>query len=52
MPSQMRQRDPAFIEVAQKQGMPLNYMDLEAIAKNLLRQQQAYGLIWKERESK
>ena len=45
-------KDPAFIDVAQKQGMPLNYMDHEAFAKDLLRQQQAYGVIWKERESK
>ena len=45
-------KDPAFIDVAQKQGMPLNYLDHEAFAKDLLRQQQAYGVIWKERESK
>jgi hypothetical protein len=32
--------------------MPLNYMDLEAFAKDLLRQQQEYGAIWNERESK
>ena len=45
-------KDPAFIDLAQKQGMPLNYMDHEAFAKDLLRQQQDYGAIWKERESR
>jgi hypothetical protein len=32
--------------------MPLKYIDHEAFAKDLLRQQREYGVIWKERESK
>ena len=45
-------RDPAFVDAARKQGMPLNYMDHEAFAKDLLRQQHEYGIVWKERKSK
>jgi len=45
-------KDPAFLDAAQKQGMPLNYMDHEALAKDLLRQQQEYGVIWTQRASK
>ncbi|HSV36707.1 MAG TPA: tripartite tricarboxylate transporter substrate binding protein [Ramlibacter sp.] len=45
-------KDPAFLDVAQKQGMPIRYMDHEAFAKDLLRQQQEYTLIWNERASK
>ena len=29
-----------------------NYMDHEAFAKDLLRQQHEYGIVWKERDSK
>ena len=45
-------KDAAFVDVAQKQGMPLNYMDHEAFAKDLLRQQHEYGIVWRERNSK
>jgi tripartite-type tricarboxylate transporter receptor subunit TctC len=45
-------KDPAFLEAAQKQGMPLNYMDHEAFAKDLLRQQQEYSVIWTQRGSR
>lgn len=45
-------RDPVFLERAKKQGMPLNFMDHEAFAKDLLRQQQEYSVIWKASTSK
>lgn len=45
-------KDAAFVDVAQKQGMPLNYMAHEAFAKDLLRQQHEYGIVWRERKSK
>ncbi|CAN7490384.1 tripartite tricarboxylate transporter substrate binding protein [Variovorax sp. LjRoot130] len=45
-------KDPAFVEIAHKQGMPLHYMDHETFAKDLLRQQQEYSVVWKERVSK
>lgn len=45
-------KDAAFLEAAQKQGMPLNYMDHEAFAKDLLRQQQEYSVIWTQRAAK
>lgn len=45
-------KDPAFLDIAQKQGMPIHYMDHEAFTKDLLRQQQEYTVIWNERASK
>jgi len=45
-------KDPAFLDIAQKQGMPVHYMDHETFAKDLLRQQQEYTVIWNERASK
>lgn len=45
-------RDPAFLEMARKQGMPLSYLDHESFAKDLLRQQAEYSVIWKESSTK
>ena len=39
-------RDPEFLDLARKQGMPLNFMDHEAFARDLVRQQRDYSVIW------
>ena len=45
-------KDPAFLDIAHKQGMPIHYMDHEMFAKDLLRQQHEYTVIWNERAVK
>jgi tripartite-type tricarboxylate transporter receptor subunit TctC len=40
-------RDPLFLEMARKQGMPLNPMGHESFTAELMRQQEEYSAIWR-----